>query len=142
VYTRADWEEAVADGWLTRNHVEARLHNLAVRDFGELGPVGYDDEGFITSLVAEGMTVEKIGHFSVHTDDHDPPHVHVRPFGSQINLRFSLETGELLDELPPGVKSKRLKAIKAALIENRDRFGRWWKKAHGGAVVDARNESD
>ncbi|PUB26898.1 uncharacterized protein DUF4160 [Promicromonospora sp. AC04] len=129
-------------GWLKRAHVEARLHNIAVRDFGEVGPSGYDDEGFMTSLVADSLRVERIGKFIVYSNDHDPPHVHVRPFGTTIDLRFSLNTGELLDEAPRGIASKQLKSMKAALIENQVQFGRWWEKAHGDVVVAPTNASD
>jgi hypothetical protein len=65
----------------------------------------------------------------------------VRPFGTKIDLRFRLDTGELLDEDPRGVASKDLKNMKAALIENQNVFGHWRAKAQGDAVVDPPNAS-
>jgi hypothetical protein len=135
IWTRTDWDRALDEGWLTRAQIEDRLHNIAVRDLGELGPAGYSADGFFTSLVADGIQVEGIGHFVVHSNDHDPPHVHVQPFGQNVDLRFSLETGELLDERPRGVKSKQVKNMTKALFDIHDELGAWWEKAQGVPVV-------
>lgn len=135
---RADWDRALSQRWLTRTQIEARLHNIAVRDMGELGPVGYDEEGFIISLVADGIRREGIGWFKVYSNDHDPPHVHVRPFGEDFDIRLSLETGEELDSRPRGVTSKQIKNMQKALVEMHDQLGAWWKKAQGEAVALAK----
>lgn len=137
IYGRADWDRALDEGWLTRTDIERRLHNIAVLDFGELGSAGYDEDGFFTSLVADAIRVEGIGHFIVHPNDHNPPHVHVQPFGRDVDLRFSLETGDLLDERPPGVRSKHVKKMKKALLDIHAELGAWWEKAQGEPVLRA-----
>ena len=137
IWSRADWKRAITEGWLTRVDIENRLHNIAVHDFGQLGSAGYDEEGFISSLVADGVRVEDIGWFKVWPNDHDPPHVHVVPFGhdKQVDLRFSLETGELLDDLPACISRKDVKNMKRALVELNDQLGAWWAKGERGAVA-------
>jgi len=134
IWTRRDWDRALDEGWLTRAHVEHRLGNIAVRDLGKLGPAGYGPDGFFISLVADGVQVEGIGRFIVRSNDHDPPHVHVQPFGQNVDLRFSLETGELLDERPRGITSKQVRNMTNALFEIHDELGAWWEKAQGVPV--------
>lgn len=135
---RTDWDHAIEEGWLTRAHVEDRLHNIAVRDLGVLGPVGYDEDGFWMSLVADGVRKEGIGWFKVYPNDHDPPHVHVRPFGEDFDIRLSLETGEELDPRPRGLKSKQIKNMQKALVEMHDELGAWWAKGEREPVVLAK----
>jgi hypothetical protein len=133
IQSRNQWDEALADGQLTRADVEQRLHNIAVRDLGV--PAGYDKEGFWISLVADGIQREGIGWFKVYPNDHDPPHVHVRPFGKNFDIRLSLETGEELDPRPREVKSKQIKNMKKALVEMHDELGAWWAKGEREPVV-------
>lgn len=136
IFTRGDWQRAVEEGWLTREHVENRLHNIAVRDFGELGSAAYDEEGFFSSLVADGYRVEGIGFFKVWPNDHDPPHVHVVPFGhdKKVDLRFSLETGELLGDRPATISSKDVRNMKRALVKIHQQLGEWWAKGERDQV--------
>ena len=61
--------------------------------------------------------------------------MHVIPVGRDVGLRFSLETGELLGDRPRGVKSKQVKNMTRALLENHNQLGPWWEKAYGVPVV-------
>lgn len=135
IWTRVDWDRAVQEGWLARDDVEARLYRLAVRDLGVSASAGYDEDGFFLALVADGKDVEGIGRFIVYSNDHDPPHVHVKPYGSDVDLKFSLETGDLLGEQPRGVTSKQVKNMRAALREIHAELGAWWEKAQGEPVA-------
>jgi hypothetical protein len=137
IFTRADWDRALQEGWLTPQHIVDRLYRIAIRDMGATGPAGYDEDGFFLSLTAEGRFVEGIGWFRVHTNDHDPPHVHVVPFGMDMNvsLKLSLEDGRELQERPDGVSSKQIKNMQKALAGIHDELGAWWKKNMGEPVV-------
>ncbi|MFD1848011.1 hypothetical protein [Arthrobacter flavus] len=55
IYTRGDWDEAVAGGHITPEHVWERLYRIAIGEFGVMGPAGYDEDGFFLSLTAEGL---------------------------------------------------------------------------------------
>jgi hypothetical protein len=61
--------------------------------------------------------------------------VHLQPFGQNVDLWFSLETGELLDERPRGIKSKQVKNVIKVLFEIHEELGAWWEKAQGEPVV-------
>jgi len=134
--SREEWDRARDNGTLTRQDVEARLQHIAVRDLGRLGSAGYDEDGFMSALVADGLRHEGIGWFKVWPNDHDPPHVHVIPFGhdKKVDLRFSLETGELLDERPDCISSKDVKNIGKALASIRAELGEWWAKGERDPV--------
>lgn len=63
LYTRADWDRAVAAGTLTAEDVLARLTRIAVHEFGTEGPAAYDEDGFFLALTAEGLRVEGRGKY-------------------------------------------------------------------------------
>lgn len=91
IFTRADWDDAVAAGTLTSYDVLARLTRIAVREFGTEGPAAYDEEGFFLALTTEGLRMECGATLRVHTNDHPPPHVHVERPG-QVDIKINLET--------------------------------------------------
>ncbi|MBU8650082.1 DUF4160 domain-containing protein [Micrococcus luteus] len=130
IFTRRDWEDAIREGWIDASHMEARLYRVAVREFGDQECSGYDEEGFFLSLVADGLNKEGIGHFQIYSNDHDPPHVHVVPSGHKgdVELRFSLTDGRLLDKRPKSISSKSIKRIQAVILELQDQFDEWWEK--------------
>lgn len=137
IFTRADWDRALAEGWLTPQHVVDRLLRIALRDMGAVEAASFDEEGFFLSLIAEGRYVEGIGWFHVYTNDHDPPHVHVVPVGMDktVSVKLSLEDGRELEDRPKGVSSKQLKNIQSALRRIHDELGAWWEKSMGEPVA-------
>ncbi len=134
LYTRSDWDGAVADRTLTPDHVLDRLWRIAVHEFGVEGAAAYDEDGFFLSLTAEGLQLEGGVTLRVHTHDHPPPHVHVQRPG-EIDVRINLESGELLGPVPAGVSAKKLRGLRAAVRESHDRLSNWWEKNHGTPVV-------
>lgn len=58
IYTRVDWDRAVAEGTLSPRDVLDRLARIAIHEFGDEGPAGYDEDGFFVSLTAEGLRLE------------------------------------------------------------------------------------
>ena len=134
IYTRSDWDRVVTQGELTPDDVEARLHRIAVREFGELGPAGYDEEGFFTSLTAEGLRLEGGVTLFVHTNDHPPPHVHVRRRGHE-DVKINLETGAVEGKLPSDVRQKQLNGFRSAVSESFGILGAWWERYHGDPVT-------
>jgi hypothetical protein len=134
VFTRADWERGLNEGWLTRQEVDDRLFRLALHEFGDQDEDGYDDEGFFVSLTAAGLRVNDSVTLRVWSNDHEPPHVHVERRGKQ-GFRLYLDTAEVYGELPGGVKSKELQFLQAALLENREELGEWWRVAMGDPVT-------
>ena len=78
--------------------------------------LNYDDE-IIDRLLLEPNRIEKervkkIDDLEViiYTNDHNPPHFHVRTRERNIDAKFSIETGEYLNG---EIDSKNLKKIKA-----------------------------
>lgn len=132
--TRNDWDRALDAGDLTIDDLLERLRRIAVHQFGAEGPAGYDDEGFLISLTAEGLRLDSGETIRIHANDHPPPHVHIERPGKR-DIKITLETGEVIGELPRDVKSKQLRGFKAAIIENFDQLGEWWLKNHGTVVV-------
>lgn len=138
VLTRADWDEAVVAGTLTPRDAVARLHRIAVHEFGREGAAGYDADGFVVSLTAEGLRLEGGVTLVINPHDHPPPHVHVKRPG-ETDIRINLETGDVLGALPRGVRSPQLRTFVAAVSESFDVLGRWWEKNHGTPVTKSRD---
>lgn len=135
--TRSEWERAAEAGHVTPEHVMLRLKNIANRAFDTQTVVGFDEDGFPVSLIAEGMALSGGVTLHVYSNDHPPPHVHIklraRP---SVTLRISLETGEFLDdELPRGLTRKKMKGFQAAVRENHQVLAGWWENYHGDPVV-------
>lgn len=130
ICTREEWDAALAAGSLTIDDAIERLRRIAVREFGQIGPVGYDEDGFITALVAEGVRIEGGVRLVVHTRDHQPPHVHVQRVDAP-DVVVQLVTGEVLRE-PPGVRAKDLRGFQRAVMEiHQTELRGFWEKAHG-----------
>lgn len=136
ILSRADWNRAVDAGHLTPDHVLLRLKNIADHAFGNETVMGFDDEGFATSLIAEGLPLPSGVTLYVYASDHLPPHVHIK-LRSHPNarLRVRLDTGDFLDDAPRGVSTKKLKGFQDAVRENHDVLAGWWKAHQGGPVV-------
>jgi hypothetical protein len=50
IMTRSEWNKAAAAGYVTPEHVMLRLKNIADRVFDNETVVGFDEDGFVTSL--------------------------------------------------------------------------------------------
>lgn len=135
--TRSEWEQALAGGELTVDDVLERLRRIAVHQFGKEGAAGYDDEGFLISLTAEGIRMDSGETIRIHANDHPPPHVHIQRPGKR-DIKIDLETGDVIGELPRDVKAKQLRGFRATILENCDQLGAWWLKNHGTIVVQGR----
>ena len=78
--------------------------------------MNYDDEVIEELLIEPNLArkerVGKIEGLDVHiyTNDHNPPHFHVKTKDKTIDAKFSIETGEYLSG---EIDSKNLKRIKA-----------------------------
>lgn len=138
--TRSDWDQALADGVLTFGDVVERLRRIAVHEFGEEGAAGYDDQGFLISLTAEGLRMDSGETIRVHANDHPPPHVHIQRPGKH-DIKINLETGDAMGDLPRDVRTKQLKGFRAAINENFEQLGAWWEKNHGTPVVPSHESS-
>lgn len=132
--TRSDWDRALADATLTADDVLERLRRIAVHQFGEAGSAGYDDQGFLISLTAEGIRMDSGETIRIHVNDHPPPHVHIQRPGKR-DIKINLETGGVIGELPRDVRSKQLRGFKTTIIENFEQLGTWWFKNHGTVVA-------
>lgn len=129
IENQEDWDEAVAEGNLTAEHVLARLEAMVrvAYDQPTDGGAAYDEEGFIRALVAAGIQGEGF-RVQLHPNDHDPPHAHfVDPGEPKNEVRLSLQTGDPLagESVPVGTKKKLGKA-KALIGQNRDLLMDWW----------------
>lgn len=66
--------------------------------------------------------------FVVYSNDHAPPHVHVR-LNDGSEYRIDLISGDFMDGTPPsGIRKRIMKAYN----ENVDRIWKEWEKAHPG----------
>lgn len=133
--TRESWDAAVRAGGPKPEMVLERLHGITIREFGEMGPIGYDEDGFVVSLVADGIRIEGGARLVVHTRDHQPPHVHVQRPDEQ-DIVISLLTGEVLHG-GQGVRRKQLAGYQKAVTETHyPALTSFWEKAHGPLVSD------
>jgi len=53
--SRTEWDEAAAAGHVTPEHVMQRLKNIADHAFDNQTVMGFDEDGFVISLIAEGL---------------------------------------------------------------------------------------
>jgi len=136
IHSREEWEKAKAAGHLTPEHALVRLSNVAFHYFGKGGSIGYDDEGFVFSMVAASIEVEGGIKLIVNTRDHPPPHVHIKLTAlPQAKLRIRLDTGEHLGPLPRGITAKQFRSLRAVVVENSAQLTEWWEKYHGDPVL-------
>jgi hypothetical protein len=136
IMTRVEWENAAAAGHLTPEHVMQRLKNIADYAFDIETVAGFDEDGFVISLIAEGLPLSGGVKLYVYSNDHPPPHVHIKLSSHPDDkIRINLETGEYMDDAPRGLARKRLKGIQTAVRENHDVLASWWEKHHGDPVA-------
>lgn len=123
----SEWDEAAANGWLTVEHIVSRLSAIVAYELGNGAEQGYGPDGFLQALIADSYTVASNVKVQLNTNDHPPPHVHVQVRGELNNkLRLSIESGELLDELPPAKLRKKLELASNFILENKDLLlARW-----------------
>lgn len=134
--TRAEWDEASDAGHVTAEHVMQRLKNIADHIFGNETVAGFDDEGFVVSLIAEGLPLPGGVTLYVYPNDHPPPHVHITLRSHpHTKLRIRLDTGEFMDDAPRGLVRKKLKSFQASVRENHDVLAEWWETYHGDPVT-------
>ncbi|MFC8797315.1 DUF4160 domain-containing protein [Promicromonospora sp. NPDC057138] len=127
IYTRNDWNAALAEHWLTADDVLERIGRLVVHVSDMQGPAGYDDEGFFISLVADGLKLEGGVSLHVYPLDHDPPHVHVKRQGKS-EFKIDLRSGDVIGDHPKDLSSRDLKQIKATVLECSTALNDWWNK--------------
>jgi hypothetical protein len=131
IQTKEDWDEAVTDGYLTAEHVLARLEAMVrvAYDQPTDGAAAYDEDGFVRALVAAAIHGEGF-RVQVHPNDHRPPHAHfVDPGEPRQEVRLSLETGDPLDgESVPVGQKKKLRKAKALIGEHHDLLMDWWRE--------------
>jgi len=62
--------------------------------------------------------------------------VHVVPYGhdEKVDLRFSLDTGELLDDRPASISSRDVRNMKRTIVGLRQQLGEWWAKGERDQV--------
>ncbi|MFI2101761.1 DUF4160 domain-containing protein [Isoptericola sp. NPDC019693] len=113
-----------------------RVRRIAVYELGEMGPMGYDQDGFVTALVAEGIKEGALV-LQVHTRDHWPPHVHVKrreDLGSH-GVIIDLRNGEVdEDRLPRGVRKKDTKRMGKLVEKHHAELSMLWEKNNGSKV--------
>lgn len=120
ITSRFDWDTAAAAGHLTAEHVLLRLENILEYDLAEGKNFGLSDDGFLNALVADGWRLERGVTVRMYPNDHPPPHVHLR-FRShpRLDLRVSIETGELLDDDAPDGWAKRIRSASSQVLDQR-----------------------
>jgi hypothetical protein len=136
IHSREEWDAAAAAGYVTTEHVFMRLKNIADHIFENESSMGFDDDGFVISLVGGADTLEGGLKLRVWPNDHPPPHVHVEiQAHPEWTIRINLETVELMDELPNGLKAKQFRGFLAAVHECHPKLADWWETYHGEPVV-------
>jgi Domain of unknown function (DUF4160) len=136
ILTRGDWDRAVADGRLTAQDVLNRLTRMALHEFGESPenwPIAFDEEGFVTALIAEGILMEGGVTLRVCTRDHPPPHVHIQRRGEE-DIKVNLENGAVEGPLPRGVRPKQLEKFSGLVKQKHELLCDLWLKNHGTAA--------
>ncbi|NPC42953.1 DUF4160 domain-containing protein [Nocardioides sp. zg-1230] len=136
----AGWELAESEDRLEADDVLGRLVAITLFEFGENKDdwsVAFNDDGFITALVADGKLFD--GGISVHVwpNDHPPPHVHILKKSEPDHeyIKINLETAEIDGDLPPWANSKQVKKMKALVRRHHGLFAGWWEKNHGDVVT-------
>lgn len=123
---RGEWEAAAAAGFVTTEHVQARIDGMLHHALRLDGPIGYDADGFMISLTAAGIRVDDRIRIDIRTHDHNPPHAHIVVRGEpQLALKVNLETATLMGAMPRGM-SKTGKKIEQFVRENQPRLLELW----------------
>ncbi len=128
IMSQGEWDQARVDGWLTDEHIVLRLADVANFALGNGAELGIGHDGFLVSLVSDGMRLEGGVTLQVYTNDHPPPHVHVllrdQP---KLKLRIRLDDGEPMDA-PPSIRSRDLRHFKELVLEHSETLTDWWQK--------------
>lgn len=118
ILDQATWNEVVADGYLTAEHVLVRVSHMAAYEFGNGADAGLAEDGFFNALVADRWQLTSNVKARMWPDDHVPPHVHLEMRQHpEKDLRVSIETGQLLDDGAPPGTVKQMKRISALVRE-------------------------
>lgn len=138
ILSQRDWDDAATAGHLTPEHVLARLRNALEFEFGRGAEMGFRADGFYNALVADATQHEGGITVVLHPNDHPPPHVHVR-FRSDPNLdlRMSIETGELLDNNAPVGWSKRIRKATRIILDQTDLLMERWTEMQASVQPSA-----
>ena len=103
------------------------IDGLEVKPHG-LHAVEFDEEGFLLSLVADGLKLEGGVTLQVYSNDHPPPHVHVLVRSQpRLKLRIRLDNGEPMDD-PGSVRAKELRRFSELVVEHNKLLTAWWMK--------------
>lgn len=123
---RHEWDDAVAAGFVTPEHLAARVRGMLSHAMDIAGAAGYDADGFMISLTAAGFRMSDRIRIDVRSHDHDPPHAHIVVKGEPgLDVRVNLETATLIDAMPAGM-AKLGRRIEAFVAENRvTMLGTW-----------------
>ena len=140
IFTRADWDREKAAGRLTAQHVAERMQRMLEHELGDPdapAAAAYDEDGFFISLTAASVAVVDGVKLWICTEDHPPPHVHIKRPGVKDrvdDIKINLETGEARRPLPDGVRSKHLKKVKELVVEHHEDLCSTWTSYHGSKV--------
>jgi hypothetical protein len=133
VIYRQDWDEALADGFVTREHIALRLLGIVQYAYGvhDGDVVAYDEDGFVSALIAEGLPMSNGVKLEIYSGDHNPPHAHIKiPGVSRGRLTINLETFKIEQQLPDGW-SKKGRQIEKEALANIAKLTEWWNKNRG-----------
>lgn len=129
LFTQSEWDEAEEGGFITAEHVFERSQRMLLHAMGVEGPAAYDEEGFFLALVADSTSEELGIKLVVHSNDHDPPHCHVKFQGRLVDdFRIDLITGDFLNDPPVEIRSKDLKKMKTVFVKHREILIEFWDK--------------
>jgi len=127
--SHADWDQALKGQFITQEHVRTRLEAIIGRALGLDAYSGYDVDGFHVSLIAAGV---QVGHgitLRVHSNDHEPPHAHVRlPGSSSDQLKVDIMTGDLSGVIPGNLSRAQRQAITLGVRNNSVKLGALWSQ--------------
>lgn len=123
---RADWDQALADGHVTIEHLQARIEGMLHHARQTEGPIGFDADWFIIALTAAGIRMNDSIRFDIRTHDHDPPHAHIVVKGEpKLALTINLQTATIVEELPGGM-SKTGRHIERFVRDHQNQFLELW----------------
>lgn len=112
------------------------LKRIALHEFGEDQAdwaIAFDEEGFVTALIAEGIMKAGGVTLRICTKDHPPPHVHIQRRDRE-DISINLQTGGVYRTLPSNVRSKQLKRFSRLVDEVQELLSVLWLKNHGTVV--------
>ncbi len=120
ILMQADWDREEGAGRLTAEQVAERLWRMAMHEFAdpdEPAAAAFDEDGFFQSLTAASVAVVD-------------------------GIKIDLATGAERQPLPPNVRSKQLKNIKALVAKHHEALCDTWTSYHGTKVETADLHTD